>query len=261
MKAWIDRSKLESQAKTFARRHGYFMRQNAKRISSMVEIAAFHSIVDFYESRGWAISVENPGPKMSFRYKLTASGLEETFSYFKATKDGETVCIYSNTAIQSAHDDHLYFTADVVVSSEAGAETQKLLSGRRHSFVRNGDIVTFAEVKHLVPFPEVLFNFSGIVLEFLPEFIDKKIVVDNHAPHLCPILVFSGSGSEHVNRVRDNLSARYHLNIIYGSSRHEGRIIDFPQLKKYASRKATVVGYRVGKHKRRLKVRRQIDFP
>src|SRR4051794_37734620 len=133
MGPWIDRRILVKNAKKFARNHGVFLRKNGRRISSLVEIAVYNSIVEHYKACGFSVSGENLGPERSFRYKLTASGLAENHSFFIARKEAASFQILHNIRIQSAHHDHLYFTADVCVTGEKGATTQRLQSGRRHS--------------------------------------------------------------------------------------------------------------------------------
>jgi hypothetical protein len=90
MAPWIERETLVKNAKKFVSTHGLFLRQNGSRISSLVEIAVYNSIVQFYQSLGFAVTGANLGPKKSFRYKLTSSGLTENYSYFVAVKDGVT---------------------------------------------------------------------------------------------------------------------------------------------------------------------------
>lgn len=234
MGPWIDRDKLITNARKFVGIHGYFFRQNAGRISSLVEISVYNSIVQFYRNRDYTVTGENLGPKKSFRYKLTANGLADNYSYFVAKKGRVQVHILHNVRLQSAHDDHLYFTADVVVTNENGATTQRLKSGRRHSFVANGHIITFVEVKHLNPFPEVLFNFMGLVLEFMPGFVKGHYEIKQGGYRLCPIIAFTGAGSEHTEKIQASLTTRYGINIAFGTSRQAGRISDFSEMNRYS---------------------------
>ena len=236
MSPWIDRKILVANAKQFVRRHGYFFRTNAARISSLVEISVYNSIVQFYASMDYEIKGANLGPKKSFKYKLIATGLAETHSYFTATKDDNEFHILNNIRLQSAHDDHLYYTADVVVTNGRGTTTQRLQNGRRHSFVEKENLITFAEVKHINPFPEALFNFSGLVLEFMPGFIEKKYKISDAGDNLCPIIAFTGAASEHAERIRFSLTDRYGFNIVFGTSRTSGKLTGFDIMKRYAEK-------------------------
>lgn len=236
MNPWIDRTTLISEVKTFVNRHGYFFRQNSKRIGILVEITVYNSIVSLYERQGYALEAKNLGPKKSFKYKLSPIGLIDNFSYFVAiSKDRkETICIFHNTKIQSAHNDHLYYTPDIAVCLLEGAKTKKLKSQRMHSFVENKHLLTFVEVKHLVPFPEVLFGFTGLVQEFHPIFISASPKSKKEGPHLTPMIVFTGISSEHADKIKEDLAARYGINIVYGTQKYDGKITDFSMLKKYS---------------------------
>lgn len=235
MKPWIDRAVLISQAKAFIRSNGYFLKKYAARMSGFVEVAVYNSIASYYKSIGYALKARNLGPKRSFKYKLSANGLEENFSFFTATHPdtGDCVCILHNTKLQSAYHEHLYYTPDVSVTLGKGAVTASLKSGTRHTFIRNDCLLTFIEVKHLNPFPEALFSFSGLVLEFMPGFIKGEITIDKNAIHLAPVVVFTGMPSDHAELIKKELAGRYNFNIIYGTERTDGRIADFSLLIKY----------------------------
>ena len=234
MSPWIDRQVLIKNTRKFIESHGLFLRRNGPRISSLVEISVYNSIVQYYESLGFQVAGQNLGPKRSFKYKLTATGLAENHSYFTAMKEAATFHILHNIRIQSAHHDHLYFTADVVVANQNGATTLKLKNGRRHSFVANPDLVTFAEVKHLNPFPEVLFSFTGLVLEFMPGFIGKTYTLADSGDQLCPVIAFTGPASAHAEFVQEVLGERYGINISFGTSSTFGELTGFAAMKKYS---------------------------
>jgi hypothetical protein len=122
------------------------------------------------------------------------------------------------------------------VVEKNGATTQTLKSGRRHSYVANGDLVTFAEVKHINPFPEVLFNFTGLVLEFLPGLIEKRYDIQDVGDRLCPIITFTGAASEHSEKIQESLTSRYGFNISFGTSKTRGKLTGFASMKRYAEK-------------------------
>jgi hypothetical protein len=198
-----------------------------------VEIAVYNSVVRYYESQGFVVTGENLGPKKSFCYKLTSAALIENYSYFIARKGAAAFYVYHNVSLQSAHDEHLYFTADIAVTTADGATTKILKSRRRHSYIAKNHMVTFAEVKHLTPFPEVLFNFVGLVLEFAPGFIDKTHTIGKTAAHPCPMITFTGAPSEHCERIQASLSSRYGINIVFSTSRANGELAACNSLNTY----------------------------
>lgn len=236
MKPWIDRNILIENAKAFVKSHGYFLREHAKRISGLVEVAVYNSIVSYYQIQRYELSVEGLGPKKSFRYKVSAAGLLENFSHFRAIhpETGFAVIILQNTKIQSAHNAHLYYTPDVCVSVADGAKTVEPRMGRKHSFVQNDALLTFVEVKHLIPFPEALYGFTGLVQEFAPRFISGKVNPVTNGDHLCPLIAFTGVGSRHTEDVRNVLSERYGINIVYGTQKCSGSIALVTELKRYS---------------------------
>lgn len=254
MKPWIDRKVLLRGARAFIREYGSFIRSHAKRISSLVEIAIYNSIVSYYDEEGYTLKVKNLGPRKSFRYKLSPTGLIENFSYFEAISPDATATlqILHNTKIQSAHNERLYYTPDVVVCEEDGAVTRKLKGSRKDSYIINKHLITFVEIKHLVPFPEVLFSFTGLVQEFAPTFITGTVSSADKG-HLTPMIVFTGVPSKHAERIKKALTKRYGINIVYGTEKTDGKIAAFDTLSKYSGpssrtkRKGRLISARVRK--------------
>ena len=234
---WKDRSALLKDISSFTTRNGAFFRQNAKRMSDLFELSVYNDTVKFYRRKRYKIAVENLMKDGTFKYKLSTIGLKENFSFFRAWKVAangvvDEIEIHHNIRLRSAHDDHIYFTSDVSVTRKDGVTTKAQKNGRNHSFVEPESLITFLEVKHMNPFPEVLFSFSGIVLEVKPDFIlnPTAIAVGTKKSHLTPALIFSGIGGSHVESVADKLMARYGYNVIRGLFANKGRI--------YASRTA-----------------------
>lgn len=229
---WKDRTELLKDISSFTNRNGAFFKQNAKRMSDLFELSVYNDTVKFYRRKRYEIAAENVMKDGTFKYKLSTSGLKENFSYFRAwknTSDGDATDeleIHHNIRLRSAHDEHIYFTSDVSVTRKDGVTTQKQKNGRNHSFIEPENLLTFLEVKHMNPFPEVLFSFSGIVLEVKPDFIlnPSSISVGLRNGHLTPSLVFSGVGGAHVESVADKLMARYGYNVIRGLFANKGRI-------------------------------------
>ena len=85
----------------------------------------------------------------------------------------------------------------------------------RFSFCENKDLHTFIEAKHFNPFPELLFNFSGLVLEMMKEVIDRN-GSELHPKHISPALILSGNGNDHSKKIQQSLMGRFNVNIIFG---------------------------------------------
>ena len=236
---WKDRKELLKDISSFTMRNGAFFKQNSKRMSDLFEMSVYNDAVKFYKRKKYTITICNLMRDGTFKYKLSTAGLSGNFSYFMAEKTvrGKIVSsieIHHNIKLQSYYDNHMYYTADVSVCTADGITTKEQSSGRRHSYIENKNLITFFEVKNMNPFPEVLFSFSGIVLEVLPEFITGgKITIGTKLQHLTPSIVFSGSGSSHVEYVADRLSARYRYNVIRGLYLHKGKIYSLDKLNTY----------------------------
>lgn len=238
---WKDRTLLLKDISSFVGRNGGFFKQNANRMSDLLEMSVYNDVVRYYRRKNFTAAVVNLAPGGTFRYKLAASGLAENFSYFRVEKQGGRSSaktnlvfeIHHNIKVESAHEQHIYYTADVTVTVMDGVTTQKLANGRRHSFISNPSLVTFFEVKNLNPFPEVMFSFSGLVLELFPTLIERSVVPGIGNTHLLPSLVFSGKGSAHSDRVAESLKRRYGFNIVSGLYANKGQIYSFKNLSEY----------------------------
>lgn len=236
---WKDRTELLKDISSFIIRNGGFFNQNSKRMSDLFEMSVYNDVVKYYRKKRYQIDVCNLKKDGTFKYKLSPSGLASNFSFFTAKKISRGVLldsleIHHNIKLQSAFDNHIYYTADVSVTVCDGITTENQKSNRRHSFIRSTDLVTFLEVKNTNPFPEILISFSGIVLEIKPQFINgSSLVISDQCLHLTPSIVFSGVGSAYAETVADKLSNRYGYNVIRGLFRRKGKIYSFDKLKKY----------------------------
>ncbi|HKI55430.1 MAG TPA: hypothetical protein VJ987_14995 [Anaerolineales bacterium] len=236
---WKDRVELLKAISSFTTRNGGFFKQNSKRMSDLFEMSVYNDVVKFYRRKKYSIQICNLMKDGTFKYKLSTAGLKENFSYFKAEKhasDGhvESVEVHHNVKLQSAHDQHIYYTADVSVCADNSVTTVTQKSGKRHSYIESDNLITFFEVKNMNPFPEVLIGFSGIVLEVKPRFIiGPSVTIGKKLKHLTPSIVFSGSGSKHAEEVADKLSNRYGYNVIRGLYISKGQIYGLDKLNSY----------------------------
>lgn len=236
---WKDRKDLLKDLSSFIRRNGGFFNQNSKRMSDLFEMSVYNDVIRYYKRYKYNIQLVNAIDGV-FRYKLSTAGLADNFSYFLASrtfgrgKNNEVVEveIHHNLKVQSAHNERIYYTADISVCEKDGAKTVVYNNNRRHSFVQNNRLITFFEVKNLNPFPEVLFGFSGLVLEVMPNQIIKDSSLNDEKPqrHLSPAIVFSGGASEHVTMVAEDLKKRYGYNVIFGLYNNKGQIYSFKGL-------------------------------
>ena len=80
--------------------------------------------------------------------------------------------------------------------------------------MQNKHLITFCEVKQFNPFPELLFNFIGVLNELKKEYMDNKGKEDSPA-HIAPSLMISGKPNKQTLKIRQSLEDRYCINIFY----------------------------------------------
>lgn len=210
-------SDFEKELTDFSNRYKVLLAEHAKRISDYFEMTCYNLVIRYYEKKGYELKVQNL-QSGKFRFKCSPTGLLKNFSYFKATKKGdqgidEVVYIYHNATAQSAFDEKVFTTPDIVVSSSnIPAETKDYYTTRKTlSYIPKESLVTFCEAKHLTPFPELMVNFIGTVHELKPD------CVDNHeeyldSEHIAPSLMLSGTFGRPTRRIQLSFEKRYYVN-------------------------------------------------
>ncbi len=74
--------------------------------------------------------------------------------------------------------------------------------------------MSFCEVKNFHPFPELLFNFIGVLNELKMDYmVDNGQSTDTQ--HIAPSLMISGKQNKQTKRIKESLENRYCVNIIY----------------------------------------------
>lgn len=191
----------------------------AKRISDYFEMSCFNYIVRFYELNGYNLEVKNLQSE-KYRYKCSTSGIQSNFSHFQASiehnKKKYHFDIHHNLAVQSSQDNVLYTAPDISVIKKGKVKNTKEYydTKRTFSYVDNKDLMTFCEVKQFNPFPELLFNFIGVLNELRKEYMTDDGI--NLIPyHIAPSLMISGKPNKQTNAIKKSLEDRYCINIIY----------------------------------------------
>lgn len=176
-------SEFEKELTEFSNKYKVLLADHSKRISDYFEMSCYNFVIRYYEKRGYKLDVQNL-QSGKFNFKCSPTGLLKNFSYFKATKKeyqgvDDVVYIYHNATVQSAFDEKVFTTPDIVVSnSNTPVETKDYYSTKKTlSYIPKENLVTFCEAKHLTPFPELMVNFIGIVHELKPN------CVDDHEKH------------------------------------------------------------------------------
>lgn len=237
---YIDRSDLLKSINKFTSRYADTLSNASSKIGILFEMGIYNEMIEFYRHQGYRAYVQQLQGG-AFKYKESPTGLKENFSYFICKKrlecgQVEKIDIHHNSKVESSRLKGAYYTADVLVcKSDALKTVPGKHGGSRHSFCENDQMLTFLEVKHLNAFPEVIFNFSGLLLEFFPELIDQRIVgTQGDDKHLTPGICFSGSTTSHSEFISTKLQERYTCNIIYDLQRSKGKMRDYSSYYTYS---------------------------
>lgn len=214
-----DKALLEKEITDFANKYKAIVVNQANRISDYFEMSCFNYIVKFYELNGYELTVQNLQAGY-YKYKCSTSGIQSNFSHFCASKKiGRRLYefeIQHNLAVQSSHDRNIFTTPDISIIKKESVKisTEYYDFNRKFCFVKNEDLMTFCEVKQFNPFPELLFNFIGVVNELKKEYMVNKGI--RHNPiHIAPSLMISGKPNKQTNNIKKSLEGRYVINIIY----------------------------------------------
>lgn len=210
---------FEKEITAFANKYKTIVVNQTKRISDYFEMTCFNYIVHYYELQGYTLEVKNLQTG-KYRYKCSPAGIQSNFSNFEASiqTNGEMVQfeIQHNLAVQSSHDTELFTTPDIAIIRKGKVKYTKDYYDTKttFSYVKNNDLMTFCEVKQFNPFPELLFNFIGVLNEI------KKDYMDNNGKeltpiHIAPSLMISGKPNKQTNNIKRSLENRYCINIIY----------------------------------------------
>ncbi len=208
-----DASILIRDIELFLTKHSSLFKSQGTRISHFFEMSCYNYVVKFYENNGFIVSPQNLKVGV-FRYKISATGNPDNFSYFLISKNVKGSLyefeVHHNLSIECAHESDIFYTADISVIKKDSIEriNPPTYSARRSS-CKSVNLETFFEVKHLSPFPELLFSFTGIPDSFLTKNPRSNIV-----QHLAPSLLMSGRANFHAEKIKKYLENRYGINII-----------------------------------------------
>lgn len=210
---------FEKEIKEFANKFKTTVVEQSRRISDYFEMSCFNYVVKFYELHGYELKVKNLQSNQ-YKYKCSPAGIQSNFSHFEAIKvvDGKKYVfeIQHNLAVQSSHSNLIFTCPDISIIKvgKVKTTTDYYETKRRFSFVNNSDLITFCEVKQFTPFPELLFNFIGVLNELKPEYLSDGLA-EMEIPNIAPSLMISGKPNKQTSRIRQSLEDRYGVNLIY----------------------------------------------
>jgi hypothetical protein len=179
-----DQKAIEKDLDNFLRKYRSTLYNHSKRISDFFEMSCYNNIVRFYENCGYDVIVKNL-IKNKFRYKCSTAGNPDNFSYFELNKNNEQSVVYEirhNLNVQSSHQNDIFTTPDISIVNPGKIRIDENFynSNTKFYYLENCDLITFCEVKNFNPFPELIFNFIGVVNELKPKVLRLKKHGKNH---------------------------------------------------------------------------------
>lgn len=210
---------FEKEIKEFVNKFKATVSNHSKRISDYFEMSCYNLIVRFYENNDYKVSIQNL-QEGKYRYKCSPSGIQSNYSSFLVSKQvGKKELefeIQHNLATQSSFSKEIFTNPDIAVIKKGTFKTttKYYTTKRRFSYVKNTDLITFFEVKNFNPFPELIFNFIGVVNELRKDILTNS-AVSKRPIHLAPSLMVSGKPNKQTERIKKSLEERYCINILY----------------------------------------------
>lgn len=212
-------SEFESELKAFANKFHVTLAEHAYKTNEYFEISCYNLILRYYERKGYKLEVMNL-QNGDFRFKCNPNGFLENFSYFKVSKTGvdgneEVVYVLHNASVQSAFDDKVFTTPDIVVAkSDVPSETRDhYITKQKLTYINRDNLVTFCEAKHITPFPELMINFIGTLHELKPDCMSDE-EERPASDHLAPSMMISGTFGKPTKRIKNSVEGRYYVNYL-----------------------------------------------
>jgi hypothetical protein len=207
-------SALEKSIKDFLTDHSVTFKHQGSRIGNYFEMTCYNDVVRYYLENGFSASAKNLQSGV-FRYKISANGNPENFSHFLVEKVVRDTTyqfeIHHNLSIECPYQEEIFYTADISVITKDSIERISTATYKtKRSRCRGCNVQTFFEVKHLSPFPELLFAFTGIPENLLLKDGRKRSVL-----HLAPSLLMSGRENFHGKKIKEYLENKYEINMIF----------------------------------------------
>lgn len=212
-----DLRQLTRDVETYLRKNRSAIYNNSKRISDFFEMSCYNNIVRFYENNGYQVEIKNLH-KNKFKYKCTTAGNPTNYSFFQVKiviANKEYIYeIRHNINIQSYHSRDTYTTPDICIIKPSSVliDEEFYDSKMKYYYVKNRSLISFCEVKNFNPFPELLFNFIGVVNELRPNLLRK--ISRTGTRHITTTLMLSGKSNKHADKIIKNLQSRYHINML-----------------------------------------------
>lgn len=210
-----DKSKLIASIKGFLTKNSAVISGQGAKISEFFEMCCYNDVVEFYEKSSFSVSPRQLGKAGEFVYKLKANGSHEKFSFFEVEKTNRSGVawkfqIHHNLQLECALQTGIFYTADIAVVAAGSVKREKVaVYKQQRSYCPAKSVQTFFEVKHMGPFPELLFSFTGLVVNFFVATGRVKGV-----KHIAPSLLISGNPNLHAKTISTFIETQYGANVL-----------------------------------------------
>jgi hypothetical protein len=168
-KLWIDRTALEQEIDKFFTGYKKQISQFGSTVNQTFEAFVFASLVHYYQSNGWSVTLENPASGTQIvKLKFSTRGRPSQYTYALCSNGEQTIQIRHGLRV-ATHFHKADFTHPAnIVLDVAVIKNVDLIGYKSDDFLSNTELVTFGEAKHMSAFAELIANFIGLAHEVMP---------------------------------------------------------------------------------------------
>ncbi len=220
-KDWIP--DVISAVSEFAEKYRTVYKKTEREVAAYFEIGCFLALIGFYEKRGFVGTAANLDGGGAYRYLTTPNGNPANFSHMVMQRNEVCVELRQQVRIVSHLHPDISFTPDMVVvrhGTEAKIKTDPDYAGGKRSFfyVESRDVIAAHECKSMVPFPELMVSFIGMLVTAHAWYGqgEWESLVGSTNDHLAPALFVGGSARPLHTRMVKAMKKILPLNIVLG---------------------------------------------
>lgn len=207
---WVDTDASAKLLTGFFRTHGVDIKDFGQTVNQTFEAFVFSSVIRWYIRHDWSVSIINPANAPDLvRLKFNTRGRPSGYTYALAEKDGESIQIRHQLRVATYYHQLVEFegvTANIC-ADVAIIKDHDISNFKSDDFIRNENLISFGEAKHMPAFAELVANFVGLVHELKPASLtpgQRPYVGPLVRPqHLSPFLYVSG----HIQRTAQGVIA------------------------------------------------------
>lgn len=196
---WIDLRQLKSSLAGFFNQQQKSISIFGSTVNQTFEASVFASVLGWYRTRGWKVTVENPmdmeTAKPVFRLKFSTRGRPAGYSYAKCVSDQTEIHIRHQLRVATRAYKLGQKTPANVCMDVAIILPADVTYYTTNTAVPNDHLLTFAEAKHMSAFAELVAGFIGLVHEVQPDRLGRirtKKWSASSPTHPAPFLYVSG---------------------------------------------------------------------